>query len=235
MNTKRILFFLNPVITLFSNLSQINIMRYLKTFLLSSGMLAVIIYFLHILIGGYLWKTYSHLQQPISDLTATGAPNRLFLLLFTNIYGGLALVFAVSFTFLARKARHPLVFWGGISFIILHVVSISYGFFPQDLPGAEASFAGMMHLVVTALIVPFTILTPLLIGFGLKKEKAWQTLGNFSLLCGILIIIFGALTGFFFAKGLPFFGLVERINIGILQIWTFVISYKLTTSKHEGH
>jgi len=207
----------------------------LRTILLSSGMLAVVIYLLHVLLGGYLWKTYSHLQQPISDLTATGAPNRFLLLLFTNIYGALALIFAVSFTIYERKERHKLVFWGGISFIILHLVSISYSFFPQDLPGTEPTFAGMMHLVVTVLIVPFTILTPLLIGFGLKKEKAWNTLGNFSLICGILIIIFGGLTGFFFAKGLPYFGLVERINIGTLQIWTFVMSYKLLKSKHEGH
>jgi hypothetical protein len=192
-------------------------------------------YLLHILIGGYLWKTYSHLQQPISGLTATGAPNRILLLLFTNIYGVLALIFAVSFTFFERKGRHKLVFWGGISFIILHVVSISYSFFPQDLPGAEPSFAGMMHLAVTVLIVPFTILTPLLIGLGLKKENGWKTLGNFSLMCGILIIIFGGLTGFFFAKGLPYFGLVERINIGTLQTWTFVMSYKLLKSKYEGY
>jgi hypothetical protein len=207
---------------------------YCRTILLSSGMLAVVIYLLHILIGGILWRTYNHLQQPISDLTATGAPNRFLLLLFTNIYGGLALIFAVSFTLFEGKKRHKIVFWGGISFIILHVVSISYSFFPQDLPGAEPSFAGMMHLAVTVMIVPFTILTPLLIGFGLKKEKAWETLGNFSLICGILIIILGGMSGFFFAKGLPYFGLVERINIGTLQIWTFVLSYKLSISKYEG-
>jgi hypothetical protein len=208
--------------------------RHFRTILLSTGMLAVVIYLLHILIGGYLWKTFSHLQQPISDLTATGAPNRTLLLLFTNIYAALALIFAISFTFFERKELNKFVFWGGISFIFLHIVSISYSFFPQDLPGAEHSFAGMMHLVVTVLIVPFTILTPLLIGFGLKKVKSWRTLGNFSLICGILIIIFGGMSGFFFAKGLPYFGLVERINIGILQIWTFVLSYKLITSKHEG-
>jgi len=207
--------------------------RYIRTILLSSGMLAVVIYLLHILLGGLLWQGYSHLQQPISDLTATGAPNRFLLLMFTNIYGGLALIFAVSFTFFERKERHRLVFWGGIFFIILHLVSISYSFFPQDLSGADPSFAGMMHLLVTVLIVPFTILTPLLIGFGLKKEKAWKTLGNFSLICGILIIIFGGMSGFFFAKGFPYFGLVERINICTLQIWTFVLSYKLSAYKYK--
>lgn len=204
--------------------------RYFRAILLSSGMLAVVIYLMHVLLGGYLWKSYSHLQQPISDLTATGAPNRFLLLLFTNIYGVLALIFAISFTIFERKERHKLVFWGGISFIILHVVSISYSFFPQDLPGAETTVAGTMHLVVTVLIVPFTILTPLLIGLGLKKEKTSKKLGNFSLICGILIVIFGGLAGYFFAKGLPYFGLIERINIGTLQIWTFVMSYKLIKS-----
>lgn len=201
--------------------------RHLKTILLSSGMLSVLVYLLHVLLGGYLWKSYSHLQQPISDLTATGAPNRFLLLLLTNIYGVLALIFAVSFTVFESRKRHKLVLWGGISFIILHLVSISYSFFPQDLPGAEPTFTGVMHLVVTVMIVPFTILTPLLIGFGLKKEKASKTLGIFSLICAILIVIFGGLAGFFFTKGLPYFGLIERINIGTLQIWTFVMSYKL--------
>jgi len=201
--------------------------------LLFSGVLAVIVYLLHVMIGGMLWQGYSHLQQPISDLTATGAPNRFLMLLFTNIYGGLALIFAVSFTFFVRKERHKLVFFGGISFIILHLVSISYSFFPQDLPGAELSFAGMMHLVVTVLIVPFTILTPLLIGIGLKKEKEWKTIGNFSIVCSLLIILFGGLSGYFFAKGLPYFGLVERLNIGTLQIWTFILSYKLSILKYE--
>jgi hypothetical protein len=201
---------------------------------LSSGMLAVLVYFFHVLLGGLLWKDYSHLQQPISDLTASGAPNRFLLLLFTNIYGVLAVVFAVSFTVFAVNERHKLVLWGGISFIILHVVSISYSFFPQDLPGTEPTFDGMMHLVVTILIVPFTILTPLFIGLGLRKEQAWKSIGNFSLLCGLLIIIFGGLTGYFFAKGLPYFGLVERVNISTLQIWTFVLSFKLVTTKHEG-
>ena len=206
-----------------------------KNTLLFSGVLAVIVYVLHVVIGGILWQGYSHLQQPISDLTATGSPYKGLMLIFTTLYGILAIIFALSFTILESRKHHKYVFWGGVCFIILHFISITYGLFPQDLPGAEPSFAGMMHLAVTVLIVPFTILTPLLIGFGLKKEKAWKTLGNFSLICGILIIIFGGMSGFFFAKGLPYFGLVERINIGTLQIWTFVMSYKLLTTKHEGH
>ena len=199
-----------------------------KAIILKSGMLAVMIYFVHVLLGGFLWEDYSHLQQPISDLTASGAPNRDILLHMTNIYGVLALIFALSFTAIESRKYHRLVFWGGVSFILMHIVSLSYGFFPQDLPGAETTFAGTMHLVVTALIVPFTILSPLLIGLGFKKSKNSRTLGNFSVACGVLILILGGLTGLFYANQLPYFGLIERLNIGTLQIWTFILSYKVS-------
>ncbi|MDF1548886.1 MAG: DUF998 domain-containing protein [Bacteroidales bacterium] len=201
---------------------------YLRTILLSSGMLAVVIYLLHILIGGFLWKGYCHLQQPISDLTATSAPNSGLMQLLTGIYGVLALLFALAFTFFESKKHQKMVFIGGIFFIMLHVISISYNFFPQDLTGSSATFAGTMHIIVTALIVPFTILTPILIGFGFIKNSKWKSFGKYSILTGILILILGGITAVFFMNKLPYFGLVERLNIGVLQIWTFCFSYKLS-------
>ncbi len=199
-----------------------------KAILLKTGMPAVMVYIFHVLLGGFLWKDYSHLQQPISDLTSSGAPNRDLLLFITNIYGILALIFALSFTLIESRKNHRLVFWGGISFILMHIVSLSYGFFPQDLPGAETTFEGTMHLFVTALIVPFTILSPLLIGLGFWKNKEIRTLGIFSVVCGVLIFILGGLSGLFYANHLAYFGLVERLNIGTLQIWTFILSYRVS-------
>ena len=195
--------------------------------LMFSGMLAIIIYALHVVIGGIKWKGYSHLQQPISDLTATGAPNRTLMLSLTNIYGLLALLFAVSFTILKSKEHNSLVLWGGVTFIVLHLVSVLYPLFPQDLPGTETTFRGKMHLVITALIVPFTISTPFLIGFGFLSEPHWQAFGLYSIITGILILIFGGTTAIFYAKKIPYFGLVERLNIGALQVWTFVFSLQL--------
>lgn len=202
--------------------------KIISKFLLSTGMLAVAVYIAHVLIGGALWDEYQHLHRPISDLTGSGAPDRGLLLWFTNIYGVLALVFAISFTMFVASRRSVILLLGGISLILLHIVSISYSFFPQDLPGSEPTFAGMMHIVVTVLIVPFTILSPLLIGIGLRKEPRWQNLGRFSILCGMLILVFGGLTGYFFANKLSYFSLLERLNIGMLLIWTFVLSLSLS-------
>jgi len=196
-----------------------------------SGMLAIVFYVVHVVIGGMKWKGYSHLQQPISDLTATGATNRKMMLMLTTIYGFLALLFAVSFTILKSSEHHSLVFCGGISFILLHLVSVLYPLFPQDLPGVRITFKGRMHILITALIVPFTILTPFLIGFGLITESQWHTFGLYSIITGILILVFGGTTAIFYAKKLPYFGLVERLNIGTLQVWTFVFSLELVLLK----
>ena len=201
--------------------------KFLKRILMSSGMFAVFIYLMHVLLGGIFWNGYSHLQQPISDLTSSGAPNRLLMQLLTSIYGVLALIFAFTFTIFESKKHSKIVFIGGVSFIMLHIISISYGFFPQDLPGSDVTFTGTMHIIVTALIVPFTILTPLLIGLGLIRNHKWKSFGKYSILTGILIFVFGGITAVFFITKLPYFGIVERLNIGVLQIWTFYFSYKL--------
>ncbi len=203
-------------------------MRYTQRLvLLSTGMASVLFYLLHIIIGGLLWNGYSHLHQPISDLTASGAPNLLLIKSLTITYSIFAIIFSISFTVLESKKHRKLVIWGGIFLILLHLISLSYGLFPEDMPDQPLTFTGRMHIIVTALIVPFTIMAPFFIGFGLRKEKLWHSFAHYSILTGILICIFGTATGMFYAKGLPYFGLVERLNIGVLQLWMFIFSFQM--------
>lgn len=194
---------------------------------MSLGMVAVLCYLAHIIIGGLLWPGYSHLHQPISDITAANAPSRDIALPLSVAYGILAFIFALSFWFYEGIVHAKAIFWGGLCFVALHFVSLLYGFFPEDLPGGAVSFSGTMHIIITALIVPFTILAPLLTGIGFMKEKHWRVFGIYSAVTGVLIIIFGAATGICYARKLYYFGLVERINIGLLQTWTVLLSYRL--------
>ncbi len=223
-------FFSKPFITLHSNRLFQSRMNPRKM-LLGTDMIAVLFYVIHVLVGGFLWKGYNHLHQPISDLTARGAPNKSSMFVLTTIYGILALIFALSFTILESGKYKKVAIWGGIMFCIMHMISLSYGLFPQDLPGHEPTFGGIMHIVVTALIVPFTILSPILIGLGFIKDPKWKAFGVYSVITGILILIFGSLCAIFFINKLPYFGLVERLNIGSLQIWTFIFSFKLSLKR----
>jgi len=47
--------------------------------LMLCGILAPVVYVITVILGGFLWPGYSHVSQPVSDLIATGAPNKSLL------------------------------------------------------------------------------------------------------------------------------------------------------------
>lgn len=199
------------------------------------GMIGAVIYAVHVVLGGILWKGYNHLMQPISDLTASGAPDRSLLGFITLIYGLCSIVFAFS-AFNYVKSFTPRLAAAGLAvFLAMHLVSITYGLFPEDLPDSPATFAGTMHIVVTSLIVPLTILAPILTGVGFRKAAGFKGFGTYSVITGIIIFIFGGASAILFANKLPYFGLVERINIGSLQLWMFLLSLRLFMGSTAGN
>lgn len=195
------------------------------------GAFAALIYVMHVWIGGMLWDGYRHLHQPISDLTAQGAPDRVLMTSMTFLYGLLSIVFAASAYGFTKGFAPKISRIGMMLLLAMYLVSITYNLFPQDLPGAPVTFRGVMHFVVTGLIIPLTIVAPLLVGMGMRKIDGLRKYGNYSVATGIIIFIAGGTAAIFFANQLPFFGLVERINIGVLQLWMLVSSIKFYTMK----
>jgi len=206
----------------------------MKRILLLCGALAALAYAAHVVVGGLLWDGYSHLMQPISDLTATGVPDRVPLGIILYAYSLFALVFGVVMLGRFRGLGLKMAAWGAALYIVMQLVSLSYSFFPEDLPGSAVTFLGTMHLVVTGIIVPFTIGAPIVTGLGMRKAARLALAGWFSVACGILILFAGGASALFFARKLPYFGLVERINIGTLQTWTFVLSVALYRHARSG-
>jgi hypothetical protein len=191
------------------------------------GMAGALVYVLHVVIGGMLWEGYSHLMQPISDLTAQGAPDRVLLGYFTGAYGVFSVVFAASAFMYLRKAGSKLLNAGLIIFLCMHIVSMTYRLFPEDMMGSPVTFQGMMHYVVTGIIVPLTILSPILTGAGMRKIDGFRRFSIYSIATGVIIFIAGGISVFLAVNGLSYFGLFERINIGSLQLWMFLLSLKL--------
>lgn len=195
------------------------------------GMLGVAAYVLHVVLGGFLWKGYDHLNQAISDLTGSDAPNKDLLIVITLVYAVLCIVFVFSAYMYTRKAVPKIMSAGLLVFLAMHLVSSTYNLFPVDLAGTPMSALGFMHIVVTVLIVPLTILAPILTGVGLLRVEGMRGFGKFSIAVGIFIFFAGGASAVFAAQQLPYFGLVERLNIGSLQLWTFLLSMKLFSSK----
>jgi hypothetical protein len=180
-------------------------------------------------LGGALWHGYDQLQQPISDLTAQGAPNRVLLLGFTGAYELFSIIFVVSAVIYFRGLRSRSLKTGLIIFLFMHIVSVLYMFFPESPAGGTVDFQGVMHIAVTALIVPLTILFPFFIYAGMRKLRNFEGYAVYSLVTGVIIFLAGGASAIMAAKQLPYFGLAERINIGALQLWMFIVSLKLFT------
>lgn len=191
------------------------------------GMLAVIIYVFHVVLGGILWKGYSHFMQPISDLTAQGAPDGELLTKITSIYALFSLIFAVSAFILVRRLAVKALKIGFLLYIFMHVFSALYNFFPEDLKGSSMTFPGLMHWIVTGAIVPLTIFSIVIIGIGLRKIDGFKGYFVYSIVTGIVIFTAGGLSVYVMAHNLGGFGLFERISIGSLQLWTFLVSLKM--------
>lgn len=79
-------------------------------------------------------------MQSISDLTATGAPDRVLLSRITLAYALCSITFAVCAYLYLRKSVPGVARVGMITFIAMHLVSLSYGWFSQGLPGADSSY-----------------------------------------------------------------------------------------------
>lgn len=198
------------------------------------GTLAVLFYVSHVIIGGFLWDAYSHFNRPISDLTASGAPNRGLLSAFTILYGVLSVVFTVGAYLVLKRIAPKLSQTGMLIFLFMHSLSLLYNFFPQDLPGSDLTFRGLMHILITILIIPLTILSPILVGLGLRKTKNFYVYSYFSLATGLVILLSGVLAAIFIANDWAYFGVVQRINIGSLQLWMLVTSLKLLAVEAEA-
>lgn len=195
-----------------------------------TGLLGVIAYTAHVILGGILWKEYNPVSQSISELTGNGAPNAAFLTIFTTIYGILVVIFSVCvyLRFRSMKVRNAAL-TGAVLLIIMEATSlIGYWLFPlnQQQGVTLMDFQNIMHLVVTAVVVICTIFSGYFIGIGLRKS-GHKGIGLFIIICSIIITVFGAFTPISMGAGLPVSGLAERINIFSLQLWIAVLSVYL--------
>lgn len=201
--------------------------------LLYSGVIAPILYVSTAIVGAALRDDYSHIVNAISELLSNGAPNKAVLDVVFNIYNVLLLAFAIGAYIALKHAPRICRIAMGI-FIGIQVLSFSWGFFPMDPLGAEATFAGMMHNILGGVVAFATILMPLLMGLGFRKLNGSNSYSTYAFISSFIIFVSG-LTGVILAgQGFRVFGLFERITIGTYEVWILVTALKLLKMESIG-
>ncbi|NLK95163.1 MAG: DUF998 domain-containing protein [Clostridiales bacterium] len=196
------------------------------------GMVGVIFYLFHTLLGNILWKEYNPITMDISSLTADGAPNASLLRIFTTIYGICMILFVLSMTIKAFKEYHKVTFIGYILLLIMEVVSLfGYGLFPLTGDKTEMNFQNIMHIVVTIIVVFSTIASAFILAYGYLKKEKIKNLGKRIFILAIIITACGMCNPIFMGVGLNILGITERLVIYSLQLLIFTLSWYYTKNK----
>lgn len=198
------------------------------------GMIGVIFYLLHTLLGQLLWPDYNPITTDISSLTAVGAPNRTLLLIFTTIYGVATIVFVIGMLVKSFRKYHSAVRTGGGIFLSMNLVSIfGYALFPLTGDKTQMTFSNMMHIIVTVTVVFTTITAGFVLAVGYFKQEKMKRLGTFTIIMSVVITTAGVLNPIGMVNNLNIMGLTERAVIYSLQLMMFVFSAYYSFSKTE--
>ncbi|GBU27596.1 hypothetical protein R84B8_01130 [Treponema sp. R8-4-B8] len=197
------------------------------------GIFSVVFYFLHVILGNIFYEGYNPMAQAVSDLTASNSPSRNIAQVFAFIYGIFSVIFTIClFTYLKNKIN-KIVTVASCVFCIMNIVSFfGYTFFPLSESGYAGTFQDIIHVVVTILVVLFTVVSLILFGIGFIRTTNYKHLGIISFITLFLLMAGSMLMGIL-PKG--YFGLAERINVYSIVIYTGVLSLWIEKYiKHEA-
>ena len=186
-----------------------------------SGAAGVVFYFLHVLLGTFFYTGYDSTAQAISDLTASNSPSKNIAMPFTVIYGVFTVIFSTYFFVYFKQKINKCVAFGACVFCIMTIVSfLGYTFFPLSESGYAGTFQDRMHMVVTILVVLFTITALISFTIGFFKTEKLKYLAVISL-CTFLLLLIGSMLMNILPK--EYFGAAERINVFSIVIYTGIL------------
>ncbi len=199
----------------------------LSKFVLVLGVLGIISYFLHVILGTLNYPGYDSLSQAVSDLTSEELPSKEIARLYSTFYGLFSSLVSVILIYLYKNEKIISLKVGMYLISIMYLVSaIGYALFPLS----DNSFQNLMHIVVTILVVLLTVISLIMLMIAFKKIKAknyfYLTLLSFFGLMG------GAISLNVVSPNL--FGIAERFSVFTFVIYLGIICYFNYTYKKAG-
>jgi hypothetical protein len=201
----------------------------LRQALLACGILYALLYpIVNDVVAAGMYDGYSRMSQAVSELSATGAPSRDFLVAVSPLFTLLLIAFGVG-VWRSAEGRRSLRIAGAL--VVAHgAMSVLWIFAPMSdrdvIAAGQATSADSMHLVLSAATGLFvaTYVAVLAVGFG------WP-FRIYSVLTLATALVFGMLSAqvekMEAGDPTPYMGLLERIGIGAWLLWLAVVGIAL--------
>ncbi|MCR4926318.1 MAG: DUF998 domain-containing protein [Clostridiales bacterium] len=202
------------------------------------GIISLLSYTAMVVFSPLAYPGYDWLTMAVSDLSAVGAPSAELAERLNAFFGpcGIISIMAVCVGTAECKSK---IFKSGIGFFAAMewVTILGYKLFPWVEGASNTSFQNLMHIIVTALVVVFSIVSLVLIIIGARKEKI-VALSNWAIVCFAMMLIGAIGTG---ALPKSVFGLFERFSTfyavifnAILGIYLFKDRFSAEKNKAEN-
>lgn len=199
-----------------------------RKFMYYGGILSPIFFVLVDIIGGMITPDYSRIINAVSELTQAGSENIYLLSSLFFISAVMGIGFGIGIVTEFSYSRSKLIFSGGILIIINGIFSGLTGtIFPMDPFNVDITFAGTMHIILTALNALMIMLLIPMMGIGFYMERQWVSFRLYSIITLLIIVIFGGSTPVLMMNDIGLLGLFERIVIYSYLLWFFVLAFKL--------
>lgn len=192
------------------------------------GIIAPIFYIVPTIVGGLLRPGYNHLFNSVSDLLASGAPKKQYLILPFTLYPVLLSVFGFGIFSILRSQPTPLNNPTGlIGFILIGASAgvlgiLTMTIFPQDEQGTPMTKPGLMHLILVGIQAISAMSAIILIGLWFNSN-GFSGYFVYSIITFMLLISTGIISMIGGVKKSRFMGLYERLNVVSILQWLIVI------------
>ncbi len=195
------------------------------------GIISLLSYTAMVVFSPLAYPGYDWLTMAVSDLSAVGAPSAALAEQLNALFGPCAVVSIMAVCVGAAGCKSRLLKMGiGFFAAMEWVTNIGYRLFPWVQDAEASSFQNVMHLIVTALVVLFSIVSLVLIAMGGRKEPM-RSLSVWALVC-LGAMMLGAVGTGVMPKSV--FGLFERFSTFSAVIFNAVLGVYLLKEKFPG-
>ncbi len=175
------------------------------------GVVSFLSYTAAVVFAPLAYPGYNWMAQAVSDLSAANAPSLALWNQLSALYN-VCEVFCVTVVCIGIQGRKTKLLRSGIYlFAVTEWVSaVGYRMFPLSSSGYAGAFQDVMHMAVTALVVPLSIVSLVIIIVAGAKSKSCRSYG----VCAAVALAM-MLVGAMGMKIVPaaYFGVVERFSV----------------------
>lgn len=175
------------------------------------GILSFLSYTAAVVLSPLAYPGYNRMAQAVSDLSAANAPSLALWNQLSAFYNVCEVVCATVVCIGIQGRKTKLLRTGIYLFAIMEWISaVGYRMFPLSDSGYAGEFQDVMHMVITAMVVLFSIVSLTIIIIAGIKNRACRSYG---ICAGVALFIM--LVGALGIKIVPtdYFGVVERFSV----------------------